>query len=259
MKKINTMVAVFFSAALVAPHIYGQESAASVLDRLKQQHPSSGISEVNPTPLPGIYEVVLGKNIAFTDSTGRYFIFGHLFDMEQRRDLTADEQALKGNTDSPDVAKSDRHYGAKVKAEFPRTFLGNAIKTVHGNGAREIAVFSDPDCPYCRRLERELAKVSNVTIYTFLFPLDSIHPNAKAHAMAVWCSPDRAQAWSDAMAGKLDAGVPVAGCKNPINDNLVLGGRLGVLGTPTLISVDGRVLPGAAPASAIESWLGGRK
>lgn len=102
-------------------------------------------------------------------------------------------------------------------------------------------------------MEGELARLDNVTIYTFLYPLESLHPEAKTKAVSVWCAQDKAKAWSELMlAGKKPK---LVACNNPVNDNLVLGSRLGVVGTPTLVAADGRVLPGAAPAEKIDQWL----
>jgi thiol:disulfide interchange protein DsbC len=102
-----------------------------------------------------------------------------------------------------------------------------------------------------------LARLDNVTIYTFLYPLESIHPEAKTKSISVWCSPDRAKAWAQAVhAGSVPK---LVACNNPINDNLVLGSRLGVVGTPTIIALDGRVLPGAVPAERLDQWLNAAK
>ena len=214
---------------------------AAMLAKLRSLHPSTTIQEVRPSGITGIWEVVMGQSTAYTDDSGRYFLFGHIYDMVQRVDLTAQRQA-------PPQPR---------KAAFPGAWLGQAIKTVRGNGSRVVAVFSDPDCVYCQRLERELAKLEDVTVYTFLYPLEGLHPQARAKAIAVWCAPDRGKAWEAVMNGGL-APRQVA-CSHPINDNLALGARLGVTGTPTLVALDGRVWPGAGPADQIDKWLGAGK
>lgn len=212
-----------------------QELSGKVAEKFKAMYPNTRFTGVRRAPVAGLYEISMGDNVAYADEQGRYFIFGHLFDMQQQFDLTA-----------------QRSTGGK-KVEFPSMFLNNAIKTVKGNGNRVVAIFSDPDCPYCKRLEGELAKLDNVTIYTFLFPLESIHPEAKARSIAVWCAADQRSAWSQAvLTGSVSS---LVACNNPINDNLVLGTALGIVGTPTLIAMDGRVLPGAAPAERIDQWL----
>lgn len=209
--------------------------AAHVAERFKSMYPNTSFTAVRPAPIPGMYEVVMGENIAYADESGRYFVFGHLFDMQTQQDLTAQRKR------------------ADKKTEFPAAHLDQAIKTVKGDGSRVLAVFSDPDCPYCRVLERELAKLDNVTIYTFLYPLAGLHPEAKTKAISVWCAPDRAKAWAALMADGVKPALKA--CPNPVADNLALGSRLGVTGTPTLIASDGRLMPGAAPAERIDQWL----
>ncbi|ABM44281.1 thiol:disulfide interchange protein DsbC [Cupriavidus metallidurans] len=236
---IKRVLTLALAAALAVPAFAQDEAPASVVEKFKTMYPKTTFKEIRKSQVSGLYEVVMGENIAYTDESGRYFIFGHLFDMQQQVDLTA-----------------QRKLDSK-KTEFPAQQLGQAIKTVKGDGSRILAVFSDPDCPYCKQLEGELARLDNVTIYTFLYPLESLHPEAKTKAVSVWCAPNKAKAWSELMlAGKKPK---LVACNNPVNDNLVLGSKLGVVGTPTLIAADGRVLPGSAPAEKIDQWLNAGK
>lgn len=221
-------------AAILASSAAAQEQP-EMLVKLRAMHPKTTFKEVRSTEIAGIYEVVMGENTAYTDESGRYFIFGHLVDMRTLVDVTAQRQAQS------------------KKVEFPSQFLANAIKTVKGDGSRVFAVFSDPDCPYCKQLEGELARLDNVTIYTFLYPIESQHPEAKTKSVSVWCAPDRQKAWTELMlSGKKPR---LVACNSPVNDNLVIGSRLGVLGTPTLIAADGRILPGSASAAFLDKWL----
>lgn len=236
---IKRVLTLAMAAALAVPAFAQDEAPASLVEKFKTMYPKTAFKEIRKSQVSGLYEVVMGENIAYTDESGRYFIFGHLFDMQQQVDLTA-----------------QRKLDSK-KTEFPAQQLGQAFKTVKGDGSRILAVFSDPDCPYCKQLEGELARLDNVTIYTFLYPLESLHPEAKTKAVSVWCAPNKAKAWSELMlAGKMPK---LVACNNPVNDNLVLGSKLGVVGTPTLIAVDGRVLPGSAPAEKIDQWLNAGK
>lgn len=235
----KNLLAIALATALSAPAFAQEEAPASVVEKFKALYPMTNFTAVRKAQVAGLFEVVMGENIAYTDESGRYFIFGHLFDMQQQVDLTA-----------------QRKLDSK-KTEFPAKHLGQAIKTVKGDGSRVFAVFSDPDCPYCKQLEGELVRLDNVTIYTFLYPLESLHPEAKTKAISVWCAPDKALAWSELMlAGKKPK---LVACNNPVNDNVVLGSKLGVSGTPTLIAVDGRTLPGAASAEKIDQWLNAGK
>ena len=232
-KTLTAMILAAFSLTTFAQ--LQDEAPQQIVDKFKSQYPNTNFKEIRKAKIAGLYEVIMGDNVAYTDETGRYFIFGHLFDMKEQVDITAQR-------------KLDNK-----KSEFPSQFLTNAIKIVKGDGTRVVAIFSDPDCPYCKKLENELSRLDNVTIYIFLYPLDSIHPEAKTKSIAVWCSPDRGRAWTQAV---LTGTVPkLVACSNPVNDNLVLGSRLGVVGTPTLIALDGRILPGAVPAEKLDSWL----
>lgn len=211
------------------------DGAESLEKRLKDLYPATRIERVQTSEIPAVYEVTMGKNSAYTDATGRYFVFGHLYDMKTQRDLTAERMEKQQRID------------------FSQLPLGDAIKTVRGKGERVLVVFSDPDCPYCKRLEAELDKLDNVTLYIFPYPLEGLHPEAVDKAVAVWCAPDRARAWADLMkTGKVPA---KRDCENPIQRNIQLAQRLGINGTPTMVSADGRMLPGAAPGDRIEQWL----
>ncbi|GLW61538.1 protein disulfide-isomerase [Hydrogenophilus thermoluteolus] len=232
-KLVATLAAISFSSAALA-------GVAEVEKRLKERYPSTQINEVRESVIAGLYEVVMGRNIAYTDETGRYVLFGHIFDMQAQKDLTAERLE--------EINKID-------VASLP---LEDAIKIVKGDGSRKLYVFSDPDCPFCQRLEREtLPKIDNVTIYTFLFPLEGLHPDAKRKAEAIWCAKDRAKAWEAFMReGKMPE---EAKCDNPIERNIQLGERLGFNGTPTILLEDGKVIPGFLPAEQLEQRMSGEK
>ena len=220
-------------ACLAAP----AESEA-LLAALKQKYPQTTFTTVTPAAVKGLYEVVMGHRIAYTDDTGRYFMYGSLVDMKTNDDLTA---ARLTDLSRVDVRK------------LP---LQDALVRVNGKGRRTIYLFSDPDCPFCRRLEPELDKLDDVTIYIFPYPLEALHSDAARKAQAIWCETDekkRLELWHRVVMKTQD--VPTAECANPIKRNLALGGVLGLQGTPTLIAADGRTLPGAVPAAAIEGWL----
>lgn len=211
----------------------------AVQRNLRLMYPKTHFGKISPTPLPGIYEVVMGRNVAFVEESGRYFIFGRMFDMEKQEDITSEAEAAQP---------------ASPAVDFASLPLQHAIKSVHGQGRRALVVFSDPDCPYCKKLEQELAKVDDVTVYTFLMPLEQLHPDSRAKADAVWCSKDRSAAWSALM---LEGKVPkkTKGCEAPHQAVLPLAEKLGISGTPFLVASDGRTMPGAAAAARISAWL----
>ena len=207
----------------------------TMAERLQGLYPATRFGEVNTTPWPGVFEVVMGANLAYGDETGQYFLCGHFYDMKAQRDLTAE--------------RKDK----LARVEFSSLPLADAVKEVRGTGARTLAIFSDPDCPYCRRLEAEMKSLTDLTIYTFLMPIASLHPEARSKAIAVWCSKDRVAAWHALM--WRDEKISAKECPHPVDRNVALGDRLGISGTPTLVAADGRVLPGAASNAQIEAWL----
>jgi thiol:disulfide interchange protein DsbC len=213
------------------------QDASHLLARLQLLYPSTRISAVHPTAWKGVFEVAMGANLAYVDTTGRYFLFGHLYDMRQQRDLTAERK------------------DAMARIDFGILPLADALTEVRGKGTRTLAIFSDPDCPYCRQLEAELRGLDDVTIHTFLLPLASLHPGAHGKAVSVWCAADRLSTWQALMLR--DALPPKGDCPHPVDRNIALGEQLGINGTPTLIAGDGRVLAGAAGREQIESWLSG--
>lgn len=230
----SLLVAAFFSGAAFAAGDQLKEMA--VLANLKQKYPSTVIKSVTETNLPGIYEVIMGKNIAYVEESGRYFLFGHLFDMQTQTDLS------EGKVVAEQAAKMD----------FKGLPLKDAITIVRGDGSRKVAIFSDPDCPYCKQLENNMVNLTNVTIYLFMFPIEQLHPQSKAKSVAVWCSADRAKAWDGLMRRNENLS---GSCENPIDRNVALAESLGINGTPTLILADGSIIPGAPPAAKLEQLL----
>ncbi|MFY7864894.1 DsbC family protein [Roseateles sp.] len=209
--------------------------SSTLVERLRALYPSTRFGGIHPTAWPGVYEVAMGANLAYVDATGRYFLFGHLYDMRQQRDLTAERK------------------DAMARIDFGSLPLADALTEVRGKGTRTLAIFSDPDCPYCRRLEAELRGLDDVTIHTFLMPLASLHPAARGKAVSVWCAADRLATWRALMLR--DVMPPQADCPHPVDRNVTLGEQLGINGTPTLIAGDGRVMAGAASRDQIETWL----
>ncbi|TDR30286.1 DsbC family protein [Hydromonas duriensis] len=211
----------------------------TVTANLQKRYPATPFKDIKNTPIAGVYQVTMGKNVGYVDESGRYFMFGHLFDMQSQTDLTA-------------VPKDEAN-----KLNFKDLPLEQAIKIKKGNGKQVFAVFSDPECPYCKQLENTLTRMDNYTQYVFLYPLDSLHPKAKGLAKQIWCAKQPAQAWQDLM---LDGIAPTntGDCAHPIDKNVELGGKLGASGTPTLIRADGTVSAGAMPRAELEQWLKGQ-
>jgi len=195
--------------------------------------PGIEIVAVVPTRFPGIYEVQVGMDVLYTDANVDYILQGSLIDAKSRVDLTAER--LEELTRVP----------------FASLPLDDAIKQVKGDGSRQIAVFEDPNCGYCKRLHETLKGVDNITVYTFLFP--SLSPDSTVKARNIWCAEDRAATWN---AWMLEGKVPAElNCETPLETNLVLGRKLQVQGTPAIVFADGSRVNGALPLDALERKL----
>lgn len=233
-RRRSSLYALLIAAALATP-CAAETHQHTLSARLKSLYPTTQFGAVSATPWEGVFEVAMGSNLVYVDASGQFFLFGHLYDMKAQRDLTAER----------------RHELTRI--DFAVLPLDDALKEVRGSGARTFAIFSDPDCPYCRKLEAEMKTLTDVTIYTFLMPIASLHPDARRKAIAVWCATDPLEAWHALMWH--DKPPRSADCAHPIDRNVVLAERLGISGTPTLITLTGHVLAGAASAEHIEAWL----
>lgn len=211
---------------------------AAIRQALAERYPQLLIKAVNPTPVAGLYEVYAGGQLLYADEKGDHLLMGPLVDTRSRLNLSQARLELLSTV----------NFGA---LPFDR-----AITLVKGKGERRIAVFSDPDCPYCKRLEQELASLDNLTVHLFLLPLPELHPQAVVLSRDIWCAADRAGAWRAYM---LDGKRPEAGatCAAPVESIAGLARELGIHGTPAIILPDGRRIDGALPAARLEALLGG--
>lgn len=190
------------------------------------------IQQLNPTHAKGLFEVVTQDQIFYVDETGQYLFEGNLIDLKLRRNLTEERKKQVFSID------------------FNKLPMDLALVVTKGNGKRKLAYFSDPNCGYCKKLEQELKKISDVTIYIFLYP---IFNGSADKVEAVWCSKDPANAWNDLMINGIQ---PSANkCNNTIAKVKELGARLRINGTPALIFSDGTMVPGYMPAADLENAL----
>ena len=216
---------------------------ASIRAGIAKKFPKANVESVTRTPHLGLYELVVDGQLVYTDEDFNYLIDGSIIDTKSMTNVTA-------------VRQRDLEELKLKKLAFPFENLPFelAIKKVKGDGSRKFAVFSDPDCPYCKRLERDLVKVDNVTIYVFLYPLAELHPKAPEVARAIWCSGERVKAWDEYM---LKGVIPKAAgtCANPVDKLVEFGKSKQISGTPTIFFADGKRVPGAIPVDQIEDNL----
>lgn len=210
---------------------------ALIKKTIEAKFPGAKVQSITKTPYAGLYEVYMEGQLAYADEKANYLFMGQMLDLKAQKNLT--QERLE----------------ALTAIKFDSLPFDTAIKTVKGNGSRKLAVFADADCPYCRKFEQELAKVDNITVFTFLYPLDSLHPEAGKKSKQIWCAADRAKAWDEWMTKNV---LPKndGSCDNPVAKTVELGKKLGISGTPTLVFVNGHRVPGMVPAPKLEQMLG---
>jgi thiol:disulfide interchange protein DsbC len=220
----------------MAVSVFAQE--AVIRKNLAERLPSfPKVDEVTKTPVPGLFEVrVGGTEIFYTDAEANYLVQGSLIDTRAKRNLTEER-----------VAKL-------TEIDFDSLPLKDAFTVVRGNGKRKVAVFEDPNCGYCKRFETDLQAVNNVTVYMFLYPI--LGPGSTERSKNIWCSKDRAKAWTDWMVKNTDTAAAAASCDiAALNRNVEFGKKHKITGTPTLIFADGNRVPGAIAAAQVEKFL----
>lgn len=223
-------------ANAAAPASVPVPEAPAIKKALEQKFPGASVGGIVRAPFPGLFEVQFDDQLVYTDAKVSYVFVGSIYDAGSKRNMT-EERLRKLNRVSWDALPLDL-----------------AMKKVKGTGERKIAVFADADCPFCARLENELKNVDNVTVYTFLYPIDQLHPDATRKSRVIWCAPDRQAAWDTWFeTQKLpdNAGT----CDTPLDKLLALGQKLKVNATPTIVFADGSVVPGALPAARLETAI----
>jgi thiol:disulfide interchange protein DsbC len=239
MQSVRTCAATaaLLAAALLGGATYAQTSPEAVIRKnISERLPKfPQIEEVTKTPMKGVYEIrVNGSDLFYTDATGEYLMQGTLIDTKARRNLTEDR-----------IAKL-------TEIAFSSLPLNDAFKVVRGNGKRKMAVFEDPNCGYCKRFERDLQSVNDVTVYMFLYPI--LSPDSTDKSRDVWCAKDRATAWQDMMVR--DQTLPPGKCDTAaIERTLAFGKKYKINSTPTTIFADGSRVAGAVGTAQIEKLL----
>lgn len=215
-----------------------QADEAGIRKAIEAAYPGVSIKSVTKTNYAGLYEVFLDGQIIYTDEKFTFLIAeGRLVDAKTKRSIT------------------DERMEELTKVDFSKLPLDKAVKVVRGNGSKKVVVFSDPDCPFCKRLEQnELTKINDITVYTFLMPLEKLHPDAANKSRAIWCASDKGKAWMDWVI-KNELVQNDGSCDVPLSSVSELAKKLNVTSTPTMIFADGRRINGAYPAKEIEKAI----
>jgi thiol:disulfide interchange protein DsbC len=220
-----------------APHVETADEAR--VHKLVEPRMGSNVKvdAVSKTGYGGLYEVRSGPDIFYTDANARYMFVGKVVDLGTLQDLTR--------------ARADELAAIRF-ADLP---LEMAIKTVKGNGQRVMAVFEDPNCPYCRKLHETLRGIDNVTVYTFL--MNILSDDSALKSKNIWCASDRAKAWQEWMLESKPAPSAPAACVTPNEQVLALGRKLHLQGTPTIYFADGSRSGSGFDAATLEARLRG--
>jgi thiol:disulfide interchange protein DsbC len=234
-RSIARWAAVGAATVLLCATAFAQEAA--IRKNLEQRLPDlPKIDEISKSPIPGLYEVRVGNEIFYADEQGNHLIQGSMVDTRTRTDLTQ--------------ARIDK----LTAIDFAKLPLKDALVWKQGTGARKLAVFADPNCGYCKRFERDLVNVKDVTVYTFLFPM--LGGDSPEKSRNIWCAKDATKAWREWMLegktpprsmGQCDVGA--------LDRNIALARKHRVNGTPALVFENGTRVPGALPAAEVEKQL----
>ena len=234
MKRIARAAAALVFALALVPAAFADEAA--IRKNISERVPDfPKIDEITKTSIPGLYEIRVGTDILYTDEQGNYLIEGQLIETKTRTNLT--EQRV-----------------AKLTAiDFKALPLKDAMVWKQGTGERKLVIFADPNCGYCKKFERDLLNVKDITVYTFLYPI--LGPDSTEKSKQIWCAKDNAKVWRDWMI----KGTPIA--ESPTCDtsalsrNVALGRKHRINGTPGVVYEDGKMQPGAVGAEAVERQL----
>jgi thiol:disulfide interchange protein DsbC len=234
MNRTSRAASALVLALALAPLAFADEAAIrkNISERVPNFPP---IDEITKTAVPGIYEIRIGTDILYTDEQGDHVFEGHLIETKTRANLT--EQRV-----------------AKLTAiDFKTLPLKDAMVWKQGTGERKLVVFADPNCGYCKKFERDLQNVKDVTVYTFLYPI--LGGDSPQKSQQIWCAKDNIKTWRDWMINGTPIAASAACDASALQRNLALGRKHRITGTPGLVYEDGKMQPGAVGAEAVERQL----
>ena len=233
--KLSTFARTGLTALVLALPFVAAAQEATLRKNLADRVPGlSDIDEVRKTPMNGLYEVRVGTEIFYTDAEGNYLLHGNLLDTKARKNLT--EERIEKLT----------------AIDFKELNVKNAFTMVRGNGKRKLAVFEDPNCGYCKRFEKDLQKIDNVTVHLFLIPI--LGEDSVTKSRNIWCAKDKTGTWANWMLKRVPP--PAASCDTAaLRRNVAFAEKHRITGTPAMVFSNGKRVPGAIPTAQIEKLL----
>ena len=224
------------AALLALPLLASAQQEATIRKNLTTRVPGlTEIDEISKTPMNGLYEVRIGNEVAYTDAEGNFLIQGSLLDTRARKNLT------------------EERISKLTAIDFDSLPIKNAFTVVRGNGKRKLAVFEDPNCGYCKRFEKDLQKVDNVTVHFFLIPI--LGEDSVTKSRQIWCAADKGKTWSDWMQRDVAPKGNAVCNTEALTANVEFAKKHRITGTPTVVFADGTRVPGAINAQQIEQQL----
>jgi thiol:disulfide interchange protein DsbC len=225
---------------LCASHTFSADEATvvdTIRTTLARRLPNlPHIDAVARTPIPGLWELRLGSQVIYSDAQGNFVIEGEIIDTSRHANLTQDR------------------IDALTAFDFAKLPLQDAVVWKQGNGARKLVVFADPNCGFCKRLERDLNDVPDITVFTFMIPI--LGGDSPQKARDIWCAKDSGKVWRSWMIeGAQPPGAPAKCDTSALSRNVALGQKHGINGTPSLVFENSERVPGILSAQDIEKKL----
>jgi thiol:disulfide interchange protein DsbC len=237
MNLLASIAAAVLALFLAVPAL--AQDLEKIRTEIKKKFPEATVETVRKSGYGGLLEVTGGGDVFYTDDKVTFIVLGSIVDAKTRENVTETRS---------------RKLSAVSFDSLP---LDSAVKIVRGNGSRRIAIFEDPNCGYCKRFEADLAKVTDLTVYVFLYPI--LSPESAEKSKAVWCAPDRSKAWLDLLLKDATPANAAASCETPVDKVLAFGRDKRITGTPTIFFEDGERVPGAMPMASFEKRLADAK
>ncbi|PWV59288.1 DsbC family protein [Plasticicumulans acidivorans] len=223
--------------ALATPLYAADQPAQPDMARLNALLQGNKPDSVQPSSIPGLYEVVIGSQLFYLSADGRFAMRGDIIDLDTQQNLTeARSNGLR----------------AKVVNAVPESDM--IVYTPEGKTRHTITVFTDIDCPYCSKLHSEMDRYlrAGIKVRYLAYPRSGLAGESYRKAVNVWCAADRKTAMTQAKAGQK---LPAANCDNPVAREFNLGNQIGVQGTPAIVLESGEMVPGYVPAEKLAQLL----